>query len=200
MVANLHHKKDHSTLIRAWRRVRDEWQLPGRPCLLLAGAHHGEYRNLLQLVEELGLQEEVRFLGEVHEMGALLGATDLAVFSSHNEGIPNAVLEAMGFGLAVVATDCAAIRETVGPEGTMLLAPANDPETLARKIQQAAGDPQLRVRLGAYGRERVATAFGVEQMGRRMTDIIAAEWQKRRTPARLAQLRSNPMPGRHPLQ
>jgi glycosyltransferase involved in cell wall biosynthesis len=175
MVANLHGKKDHPTLIDAWRKVVDRWTLPGSPHLLLAGAFHERHEALTDHVRSLNLESHVHFLGEVRGIGRLLRTLDLAVFSSFNEGVPNAVLEAMAHGLAVVGTDCEGIREAVGDECRELLARPQDSDDLADKILKAAADRCLRTKLGELGRRRVESEFGVERMSQRMTQIILSE-------------------------
>lgn len=175
MVANLHGKKDHPTLIKAWRKVVDRWTLPGSPHLLLAGAFHERADALKAQVGEMKLEQHVHFLGEVKSIGNLLKTLDLAVFSSFNEGVPNAVLEAMAYGLAVVGTDCEGIREAVGNECSELLARPQDSDDLADKILLAAEDRWLRKKLGELGKRRVESEFGVERMSERMTKIILSE-------------------------
>jgi glycosyltransferase involved in cell wall biosynthesis len=178
MVANLHRMKDHKTLIDAWRLVVDRWTLAGSPHLLLAGAFHDNHTTLVKQVSDLNLEQHVHFLGEVRDVDGLYRSTDLAVFSSFNEGVPNAVMEGMAHGLAVVGTDCDAIREAVGDEAAALLTRPRDPDDLAAKILQAAGDPGIRARLGDAGRRRIHDEFSVDKMGERMTAIILDEWTR----------------------
>jgi glycosyltransferase involved in cell wall biosynthesis len=179
MVANLHAKKDHATLVAAWRRVVDRFDgLDQAPHLLLAGVLGDQYDALVRQVATLSLEGHVHFLGEVGNVGDLLRTVDLAVFSSHAEGIPNAVLEAMAHELAVVATDYPGIREAVGPEGRSLLARPCDSEGLADKILMAAADSPLRERLGQQGRRRVVKLFSVDRMGSDMASIIRSEWRR----------------------
>lgn len=181
MVANLHAKKDHTTLLAAWRQVVDRsGGGAAAPHLLLAGAYADQYEPLRTLAADLRLSEHVHFLGPVSEVDDLLRAVDFAVFSSSAEGLPNAVLEAMSHGVAVVATDYPGIRAAVGPAGFALLAPPRDATGLADRIQLALDDAPLRARLGRMGRERVADVFGLGRMTARLTSIIAAEWIRAR--------------------
>lgn len=177
MVANLHAKKDHATLITAWRHVVDQLATTNRAAhLLLAGALDDTYQDLVRQVNELSLDAHVHFLGQIQPVDDLLRSVDLSVFSSFNEGIPNSVLEAMSHGLAVVATDYPGIREALGPEGTPLLARPRDARHLAELILMAASDPTTRGRLGAQGKRRAAESFSVESMASAMTSIISSEW------------------------
>jgi glycosyltransferase involved in cell wall biosynthesis len=173
MVANLHRYKDHDTLISAWPHVVRELARHGKPAfLLLAGAFRDRYDALAQAVEQLGLQQHVRFLGEVSDVAGLLQAVDLAVFSSRAEGLPNAVLEAMAAGLAVAGTDYPGIREALGLSGTRLLASPGDAAALAARIVEAGLNPALRATLAADGRSRIEMEFTPAQMCRRMTRAI----------------------------
>jgi glycosyltransferase involved in cell wall biosynthesis len=180
MVANLHSMKDHATLICAWSHVVRELPAASGPAhLLLAGAFHDTHQALVKQVDELALTNYVHFLGQIQPVDDLLRSVDLAVFSSYNEGIPNAVLEPMSHGLAVVATDYPGIREAVGPDGLSLLARPKDPRALADTILMAAMNPSIRTGVGERSRLRVAESFGVDRMAAAMTSLISSEWQSR---------------------
>jgi glycosyltransferase involved in cell wall biosynthesis len=176
MIANLHSYKDHETLIAAWRLVVDRLQQSGRDVHLLLAGESGNRREAIeQQIKESLLTSRVHVLGAVADVTGLLSAIDLCVFSSYNEGLPNAVLEAMSAGLAVVATDYPGIREAVGPAGESLLARPQDPHDMADKIVRALEDPRLRGLAGARGRMRVASDFSVERMTTRMVEMISRE-------------------------
>ena len=173
MVANLHANKDHETLLRAWRILTDRWAVPGRGCVLVLAGRHGEmHARLVELAGELGIEGCVRFPGPIEDVPALLRAADLAVMSSRAEGCPNAVLEAMAAGLAIVGTDTAGIRGAVGPDGDPLLARAGDAGALAEKLRLAASDDALRTGLGAAMRRRATEEFGSDAMSATMTRIV----------------------------
>lgn len=173
MVASLSDYKDHTTLIHAWKLVVDGWTRGSeQPALLLAGVDYGMRSGLENLVVELGVSRSVHFLGGVSDVTGLLNASDLGVFSSRREGCPNAVLEAMGAGLAVAATDIAGIREAVGDEGAGYLAAPSDAEGLAQRILRLARDPVERAHVAAANKKRVETMFSPEGMVHQMTDIL----------------------------
>jgi glycosyltransferase involved in cell wall biosynthesis len=177
MAANLHGYKDHETLVGAWRMVVDRMEQSGRAAhLLLAGMPGDRSAAVRQQIDATGLAPFVHVIGSVADVAGLLGAVDLAVFSSKAEGIPNAVLEAMLAGIAVVATDYVGIREAVGPAGAGLLARQSDPGDMAEKILTAAADASLRLELGRLGRARVAAEFGADRMCRRMVSRILELW------------------------
>jgi len=176
MVANLHGFKDHRTLVAAWREVVDRLQASGRQAhLLLAGADGNRSNQVRHQIAELNLTGHVHLLGPVADVPGLLGAIDLSVFSSVAEGVPNAVLEAMAAGVAVVATDYPGIREAVGPSLEPLLAREKDPHDLAEKILRCAEDPRLRTSLGRLGTQRVADEFSVDRLGDETTKAIVKQ-------------------------
>ncbi|MBW1687021.1 MAG: glycosyltransferase [Deltaproteobacteria bacterium] len=176
MVAHLHGRKDHATLIRSWRIVADRLaRRKVRAVLVLAGGRRQEPGHLQALVAELDLAEHVRFLGFVSDVSGLLAAVDVGVFSSRSEGCPNGVLECMDAGLAVAGTDVPGIREALGPEGLPFLAPPGDEQRLAEAILDLAESPALRERVGAANRERICREFTVEEIGARYAAVIRKE-------------------------
>ncbi|HET9952262.1 MAG TPA: glycosyltransferase family 4 protein [Candidatus Eisenbacteria bacterium] len=102
----------------------------------------------------LGLGTTVRLLGFREDVGKLLAAADFFVVSSYLEGMGTATLDAMAAGLPVVATRTGGIPEIVADGETGILVPARDPKALADAMVRVTGDPALRGRLGAAGRER----------------------------------------------
>lgn len=172
MVANLSVYKDHETLLKGWARVVSSvWEHP--PVLVLAGRGDGAEQGLQKLAAELGITAQVRFVGPVDDVAGVLQALDLFAYSSRSEGVPNGVLEAMASGVAVVGTDIPGIREAVGPEGGLHLAPVADSGKLAELIVELLRDEVKRRQLGAALRQRAEQSFSLEKMCRRSTDIIA---------------------------
>jgi glycosyltransferase involved in cell wall biosynthesis len=175
MVANLHHFKDHATLLKAWRQVVDRLSEDGRAAvLLLAGRFDTTHDSLKALAYDLELGKSVRFLGQVSDIGGLLTAVDLGVFSSRFEGCPNGVLECMAAGLAIVGTDIPGIREAIGEAGYPWLAPPGDADTLATHVLTLARGAGLREQLGARNHQRIVDHFSPERMGRETAALLRA--------------------------
>lgn len=169
MVANLHQNKDHETLIRAWPLVSAALA-PRRCALLLAGKEWKRGPVLRALASELGAH--VQFLGLVEDVAGLLQASDLGVFSSLAEGCPNAVLECMDAGLALVATDTAGIRDVVGADYTFLAAPGL-PEACAAQVIALARDGDRRRAVGVDLQARCRTRFSVDTMVAAVAGLLA---------------------------
>ncbi|MGB2757972.1 MAG: glycosyltransferase family 4 protein [Acidimicrobiia bacterium] len=120
----------------------------------------GPLRSQLEAqVRELGISDSVVFHGRVHDPEAYLVASQIAVLPSRVEGFPNALLEAMAAGTAVISTDCESGPSEIVTHGIDgLLVPTDDPDALATAIVTLTSDPELRKRLGHAGAS-VTTRF-----------------------------------------
>lgn len=166
MVANLHSHKDHMTLLAAWEKVVKEWpnESGDTPLLLLAGRHCDTAEECQAFVSEKNMNSYVRFMGAVKDVASLLAASDLCVFSSFREGVPNGILEAMALGLPVVATDIPGIREAVGEEAIEFLSPPGDALTMSNLITKFVNAPSLISEAGNKNLLRVKNVFSMNHM------------------------------------
>ena len=163
MVANLSPYKDHATLLQAWQLFLEHYPEPTAR-LLLAGRQDAAFPELKKLTIKLGIEDRVDFLGPVDDISGLLGAIDLGVYSSPSEGLPNAVIETMAAGLPIIATDIPGIREAIGDDSEIQLAPANNPEVLATRLLTLANDPKQRTILGERNHQRALEQFHPDRM------------------------------------
>ncbi len=88
------------------------------------------------------------------------------VMPSYYETFGISCLEAMAFGLPVVATRAGGLPEVVEDGVTGLLVPPGDPQALADAIRRLLADPELRRRMGQAGRERVVAEFTADRVVR----------------------------------
>jgi glycosyltransferase involved in cell wall biosynthesis len=89
---------------------------------------------------------------------------DVLVHLSRREGLPRALPQAMAAARPAVAYDCDGAGEVCIDNESGFLIPPGDRETLARRLLQLAGDPALRQKLGAQGREFVRPRFSIDTM------------------------------------
>jgi glycosyltransferase involved in cell wall biosynthesis len=172
MVANITSAKGHVTLLKAWRLVLDSIAPENpEPMLLLVGREGNAVSNVRKVIDDLGLNSAVHLLGQVKDIASHLNAIDLFVFSSQKEGCPNAVLEAMGAGLPVVASDIDGTRDALGGDYEFLFEPGN-PQECARMISALLSSPEECVRLGALNKQRVEALFSTERMCQETIDAI----------------------------
>jgi len=115
-----------------------------------------------------GLTGRIRFLGHVTDTTSFYRSTDIYVLTSHYEGLPYSVLDAMAWALPVVAFRVDGVGDAVVDGITGLLAEPHDVEQLADYVIRLVRDPQLRRRLGQAGRERVCARFRLDRQVRQL--------------------------------
>jgi glycosyltransferase involved in cell wall biosynthesis len=119
----------------------------------------------------LGLGSRVTFLGERPDVARLLPAIDVFVLSSREEGIPNALLEAMAAGRPSVATAVGGTPEVLEDGATGWLVPPASPALLAEALGEALERPAESARRGAAARRAVLERMGIGVMVRRHEDF-----------------------------
>lgn len=122
------------------------------------------------LAGELGLKNNILFLGQRHDIPELLACCDIAVLASKAEGFPNALLEYMAAGLPTIATDVGGSREIIQHEVDGLLAAPENPEALANSIVYLLENPAVGAKLAHAGHERVSRDFS---FGRLIANVDA---------------------------
>lgn len=120
--------------------------------------------SLEDRVRQLGLEDRVHFAGHRADARECLSTIDIFVLPSHSEGLPMALLEAMGAGVAIVATAVGAVPSVVRDGINGLLTPPAAPDFLASRIKALAEDPALRRSLGQVARETIAERFSSGRM------------------------------------
>ena len=154
-VGRLAPPKDFRTLLQAVASIR-------RSGIRLVLVGDGpERRELEDMAGHLGITDIVEFVGEVDDVPDRLARTDIFVLSSHSEGLPISVLEAMAAGLPVVATDVGGMVELVEDGITGFLVGPGDVSALARRIDELAADVHLRRSMGHAGHERAIAMFDI---------------------------------------
>jgi glycosyltransferase involved in cell wall biosynthesis len=155
-VAKLYEQKGHAVLLDAFAGL----QAAEGVHLVLVG--DGPLRaQLAERVRDSSLQGRVHLGGIRDDIPSLLAASDAFVLPSLWEGLPMALLEAMASGLPIVASRVAGTEEVLaGTEAGTLVQPG-DVDALAAALERVIGDAELRGRLGAAARERVAERYSV---------------------------------------
>ncbi len=171
-VAGLRPVKDQHTLLRAWRLVVAQSVGPAPRLLIVGnGPCHDE---LVSLTREMGIANQVRFLGQRADVQNVLPACDVFVLSSLTEGLSLAILEAMACGLPVVATNVGGNGELVREGVTGRLTPPGDPERLALALIDLLSNPSLASRMGLAGRRLVEEHHDLETMAARYVALYSA--------------------------
>jgi glycosyltransferase involved in cell wall biosynthesis len=132
---------------------------------VIAGA--GPQRARLEaLARELGMRDRLHLLGFRADVGDVLDALDLFVVSSDREGLANAMLEAMAFGLPVVSTEVSGAREALEPDAGEprpgIVVPVEE-DALRDALAELVRDGDARRAMGVAARKRAERLFGWER-------------------------------------
>lgn len=179
MVAHIALRKDHETILRAWKVLIDDENLKIKPVLLLAGIFGEGIHNLYTLMYQLDLFPYVKFLGNIEDIVGLNLASDIHVLSSHTEGLPNSLLEAMRLKLPVVGSEIPGIEEALGEENLDCLASPKNHIELSEKIKQFINNPKKISIVGERNFNRIQKLFSLEKMCNIHYEIMLKEVNKK---------------------
>jgi len=118
-----------------------------------------EYGKTRALVESLGLEQSVRFVGVVDEVAPVLKAADLLLLPSETESFGLVALEAMASGVPVVASDVGGLPEVVEHGVSGYLAPVGDVQAMASYSLEILGDCAGARRFARAARKRAVDLF-----------------------------------------
>jgi glycosyltransferase involved in cell wall biosynthesis len=132
-VGRLHPVKDHAFLVRACRRLK----MKGSDCLCLIAGEGQQRTQLERLVEDLGLQAEVKLLGQLSrgQLDSYYALADLVVLTSRSEGIPLVLMEAMARSKVVLAPNITGIPELVTDGQTGFLYRSGSLDEFVSRVQ-----------------------------------------------------------------
>jgi len=169
IVATLRSWKGHRYLLEALASMRDT-----RAYVAIVG--DGPQRAALEeQAKSLRLAARVSFAGNRDDVSPWLQSFDLFALPSYaNEGVPQALLQAMFTGLCAVTTNAGAIPEIAIDAQTARIVPRENSAALAAALRELIGDPALAARLGANARELVVANHSLAGMLDRMEAVFDA--------------------------
>ena len=181
IVATVRTWKGHQYLIDAVRRIDH-----GDLTLVIVG--DGPIHDVgTRQVSESGLAARTMLVGQQRDVVPWLQAMDIFALPSYaNEGVPQAIVQAMSCQLPVVSTPIGAIDEAVVHQQTGLMVPPKQVEPLADALRRLIDDEPLRHRLGNAGRSRAIARFGIQRMLDDMEAIFSEVSSIGHVPARTA--------------
>jgi len=128
---------------------------------------------LRKQIDELRLADRVQLAGRHDDVLPWLQAFDVFVLpSTANEGVPQALMQALACELPVVTTSAGGISELAREGENALIVPTENPGALADAIERLLQDPVLCKRLGAAGRRAVEEKHSTEAMLEAMEDVF----------------------------
>lgn len=158
-VGRLDANKNHQMLFRAFAHVHEEY--PELKLVIYGGGFEESDTTpmLKKLAEELGIADKVMWMGRRSDIPDCIYRSRIFVLMSQYEGMPNALLEAMSLGLAVISTDCpcGGPRTVIRDGENGLLVPVDDIDALEQALRRILENPQLEEMFG-----RNASKLGME--------------------------------------
>lgn len=155
-VGNLKPQKNYPLLLDAYAAM-DKGDADR---LIIIG--EGELRDALERqARKLGIERWLRMPGQSECLEAFYQTADLFVMSSRHEGLPTVMIEALGFGLRIVSTDCPSGPREILDDGRLgRLVPMDDPVALAKAMEEALAGPAdqaaLRLRAGDFAPDAIS--------------------------------------------
>ncbi len=167
IVARLSAVKNHSMLFHAFQKV-----LEVVPTARLVVIGDGELRPALESeVRQMGIEEEIIFLGDRRDVPSLLSGVDVFALSSMEEGYSISLLEACASALPIVATDAGGNAEIVRHKENGLLVENGDAGSFADSIIAILRSAGKRQKYGSNSRAWIEREGAVQGMCRRYEDI-----------------------------
>jgi glycosyltransferase involved in cell wall biosynthesis len=163
VIARIERLKGQKDLIEACERLKNTIK---DFYILLVGeiADLPYFKECKDKAKEVAIQERIIFTGyqDQEEISHILNEIDIFVLPSLFEAFPRSLIEAMGAGKPVVATDVGGCREAVEDRVSGFIVPAGSPRELAERIDMLAMDSELRVMVGKNARIRAERMFSIE--------------------------------------
>jgi D-inositol-3-phosphate glycosyltransferase len=175
--------KGHLELIEALAKVRERFPqvhlaIVGEVDHLMSQGGESYYERLLRRIEELGLTENVLWVGWQDEIPDVMADLDVICVPSVEEPFGLVITEAMAMERPVVGFASGAQPEIITDGEDGLLVPAGDCDALAEALVRLLEDPPLRKRLGARARQTVIERFSPSRQAREMTAVYRALCRK----------------------
>ena len=143
---------------------------------------------LERFCQDQGLSDHVVFLGHQEKIADYYQVLDLLVSPSLSEGLPNTVLEAMSFGVPVLATAVGGVPEII-QNGNGMIVPPNDPVALAERMIELLRDDTLRQAIGLKGKNSLYPRFAPDNRVRQIVNLyeeLLSDRAKTRAPRKTA--------------
>ena len=168
MIARMNERaKNHALLLRVAARL-----VPKFSNLQFVLVGDGPLRAQLEdLASQLGIANQVLFLGDRRDIPEVLASMDISVVPSRSESLSNAVLESMAAGVAVVATNAGGTPEIISDGENGLLVPPDRENELADAIERFVVQPALRMESARTGKEFAAGQFSLKSVTTRYESL-----------------------------
>ena len=171
MAARFARQKDHTTLLKAIALLRERGLKP--PVKLAGGGKASAQKAARKLSAELGLDDQVEFLGHHKNVPGLLMAHQICLLSTHYEGMPLSLIEGMAAGCTAIGTRAPGVQEVIDDQRNGLLVEHESAQSLADALQRVLTQPEVGERLAQQGRGDANTQYTLARMISRYEALFA---------------------------
>lgn len=131
-----------------------------------------DLQMLKEATQSLNISTRVAFFGYREDRLSFIKAFDVLALPSLSEGIPRCLMEAMGLGIPVVASDIPGCRALIDTHRTGLLVPPGDDSALAGALESIVKNPGLGMALAQAAKEKICAGFSAGRMAREYEDLF----------------------------
>jgi len=170
VIGTIDGRKGHEILLEAMKMLKNEIQIKA----LFFGSLISTYeKKIKDKIEELGLQNQVIFIGFCPNLSSAIKDIEVIVLPSFIEGEPLSLLEAMSVGKLIISTNVDAIPEIISDGINGYLIPPGRPEILAKKLRWIFTTPsKFHVRIRRQACRNFEEKFNVERMLKKSIRVI----------------------------
>ena len=160
IVARLDNRqKGIDIVLKAWLSVRKKYN----DAILTVLGDGPEKGNLEKEAKDLGIHGSVHFVGFKKDVQKYLAKTNIFVLPSRSEGMPNALLEAMSYGLPCIATPVGGIPDIITDGVNGSLVPVEDHMMLAKQIIVLLSSPEMCEKIGSCAQKTIKEHFDIKE-------------------------------------
>lgn len=167
-VARLSGQKGLDLLLQAVARVSRD----GIPCKCVIAGDGPLRDQLTEQAREMGLSSLVFFEGFQEDVRPYLHASSAFILTSHAEGLPLSILEAMACGLPSIVTNVGGNAEAITDQVHGLIVPPGSVDAIADAIGYLANHPNERAQMARMARARACEAFDIEKTMAQIRQVI----------------------------
>lgn len=167
IIARLDQVKDHETFIRAANRVLKD----RKDLMFLIAGDGNDKKRLNSIVEELGIDEYVHFLGYVNDPYSFLNAIDINILTSISESFPYVILEGARMNKTIISTKVGGVGMLIKDNYNGYTIDIGDYETLAERISYLLDDKEKIKTMGLNLYQDVKDNFSSKSMAERHIEI-----------------------------
>lgn len=172
IVGNLRYQKNHLLFVRGMAKVCAQFEqarglIVGQPLPL----NPGVAEEIVATIAAEGLQDKLILAGFRPDVPAVMQRLDVLAMTSHYEGMPNVVMEAMAAARPVVATRVGGVPDLIEQGVNGFIVSPNDPDQFAEAVAKLLSRPEQAKMMGAAGRRIVDQKFSCPALSQQLQNL-----------------------------